>query len=523
MSDRSTDPLARVARRADTDPLPPIGQRQVTGFAALTAAELLAGLVERRFTARQLLDGLLVHIEAHEPHIHALTHLDAERARAAADAVDDRRARGAPLGPLAGLPMTIKDAVDVEGMPTTLGLPWMRQNIAVEDAAVVRRLKAAGAIVMGKTALPFGSYDWQTAPPGRPATCNPHDVTRTPGGSSGGAAAALAAGFTPLEVGADVAGSIRLPAAFCGVVGLRPSEGALPQQGHGSLPGAPTTLRHLATVGPMARTAEDCRLLFDALRTPAPFQGPPRPLHPSPPIALDGLQFGWCETISDVPLPRATRDVFAEFRARLAATGARLEAYDPQGAVDFDEAYALWGRIQGTELIRSFPAPARMPPVSWLVPLLMRLRFGKGRLTAGLARGLRSGTRGYLAALDAREALAERFDRWVAGVDAWLLPAGPEAFTHRRTGAAFEVEGRTVPYGDLVGPYHCPLALFGVPVLSLPIRREGLPIGVQVVTPRWHDDRLLAIGEAIETALGVGYRPPAPIFGPGVPGGAPRG
>ncbi len=517
MSDRSTDPLPRVARRADTDPLPPIGQRKVTGFAALSAGEMLAGLADRRFTARQLVDGLLAHIEAHEPHIAALTWLDGDGARAAADAIDSRRARGAPLGPLAGLPMTVKDGVDVAGMPTTLGLPWLRGNVPGDDAAVVRRLKAAGAIIMGKSALPFASYDWQTAPPGRPVTGNPHDTTRTPGGSSGGAAAALAAGFTPFEIGSDVAGSIRLPAAFCGVVGLRPSEGALPQQGHANMPRGPTTLRHLSTVGPMARTVEDCRLLFDALRSPAPFQAPSPPLHPATPVDLGGLQFGWCDRLLDVPLPAAVHDAFADFRRRLAATGARLERYDPADAVDFEQAFEVWGRIQGTELRWAWPLPLRHPPLSWLGPLLMRLRFGPGRLTRSLGRGLRAGPRGYFAALEARDALAERFDRWVGGVDAWLVPVAPEAFEHRPTGKPFEVDGRTVPYGDLLGAYNCPIAAFGAPALSLPIRRRGLPIGIQIVAPRWHDHRLLAIGEAIEQALGAGYRPPAPIFGLGVP------
>lgn len=509
--------LPRAARRADTDPLPPLGPRRVTGFAAMTATAMKAGLDARRFTARQLVDGLLAHIESHEPHLAALTTLDAEGARAAADAADARRARGGPLGPLTGLPMTVKDGIDVAGLPTTLGLPWMRHNRPAEDASLVRRLKAAGAIIMGKTALPFASYDWQTAPPGRPRARNPHDPTRTPGGSSGGAAAALAAGFTPLEVGSDVAGSIRLPASFCGVVGLRPSEGALPQRGHAHMPGQPTAMRHLSTVGPMARTVEDCRLLFEALRTPAPFLGPDRPLHPAPSVTLSGLRIGWCETLGDVPLPDVVVEAFADLRRRLADADARLEAHDPRGAIDFDRAYAVWGRIQGAELRWALPAPLRMWPGNWLTSLALRARFGPGRLARWVGRGMRGGRMAYLEALDARDAMAEQFDRWVAAVDVWAVPIGPPALTHQRTGAAIDVDGRPVPYGDLIGMYNCPLALFGGPCLAIPAARRGLPVGIQLVAPRWHDHRLLAIGAAIEAALGPGYRPPTPIFGAGLP------
>lgn len=482
-----------------------------------SAAALLADLRAGRTTARALVEAHLARIAAHDPQIHAVVHLDPDGARRAADALDARRARGEPLGPLAGLPMTVKDGIDVAGQPTTLGLPWMRRNLPAADADVTARLRAAGAILLGKTAVPFASYDYQTAPPGRPRTTNPHDPNRTPAGSSGGPAAALAAGFTALEVGSDVAGSIRLPAAFCGVVGLRPSEGALPQRGHAHLPGRPTTMRHLSTVGPLARTAEDCALLFDALRTPTPTQGPDPPLHPAAPATLAGLRLGYADTLCGVPLGAAVRDAFADFRRDLADRGVTWIPRDPADAVDLDAAFDTWGRIQGAELRLAVPAPARWPPLHLLLPVILRLRFGPGRLARAVGRGARATRSTYLRALDARDALAARFDRWLADVDAWILPAGPVAFPHQRTGAPIDVDGRPVPYGDLLGVYHCPLAAFGVPVLTLPIAPRGLPIGLQLVTPRWHDLRALALGVAIEQARGPGYRPPAPLFDPAAP------
>lgn len=469
---------------------------------------LIAALEGGRCTARQLLDAQLARIEALDGQLNAVVVVDAERARAAADAVDARRVAGEAIGPLAGLSMTVKESMDVPGLPTTLNLPWLRNNRPSRAAAVVARVQAADGIVLGKTAIPFASYDFQTAPPGRPRTANPHDISRTPGGSSGGPAAALAAGFTALEIGSDVAGSIRIPASFCGVAGLRPSEGALPQEGHAMVHGAPMTMRHLSTVGPMARTVAGCARLFEVMRTPTPAQGPERPLHPAGSVSLSGLRLGWSPRLGGVHLGRAVDAAFADLRRRLSDHGARLTEVDPGEALDIERGWSIWGRIQGAELRDATPAPLRWGLFNWINALGLRLWQGRSALSRSVIAGLLGSRMGYLAALDARDAYAATFDRWVGQFDGWLVPAAPEAIAHQRTGKPITLEGATRPYGELLGTHCCALVAAGVPCLTIPMAHRGLPVGVQIVVPRWHDHRALAIGEAIERALGPGFRAP---------------
>ena len=191
--------------------------------------------------------------------------LDAERARAAADAADRALAAGEAKGALLGLPMTVKDTFETAGLRTTCGVPELSQHVPAADAVAVARLRAAGAVVFGKTNTPTWAGDWQTTNPIYGTTNNPWDRTRTPGGSSGGSAAAVAAGFTSLELGSDIGGSIRVPAHCCGVFGHKPSHGLVPQRGH--LPGAPGTLteRDLNTIGPLARCVDDLELALDVV------------------------------------------------------------------------------------------------------------------------------------------------------------------------------------------------------------------------------------------------------------------
>ena len=228
-----------------------------------SATGLMSLLDARKIGARELLDHFLDRVERHNQAINAVIWQDADRARVEADASDRRRAAGEAAGPLDGLPVTVKESFDLAGAPTTWGVPEFSDNVAETDSAVVEKYRAAGAVVFGKTNVPFMLSDWQSFNSMHGTCSNPWDLTRTPGGSSGGSAAALAAGLTGLDAGSDIGASIRNPAHYCGVFGHKPTWEIVSGRGQ-ALPGdrAPTDI---AVVGPLARSASDLKLAFGLL------------------------------------------------------------------------------------------------------------------------------------------------------------------------------------------------------------------------------------------------------------------
>jgi amidase len=240
----------------------------VPDLAHVSALDLAAAIRRRQVSSREALEYFLARIAALDKTINSVVTIDAERARAEADEADRLLARGETRGSLHGVPMTIKDSLQTRGMRTTSGAPELANFVPQEDAWPVARVREAGAVIFGKTNLPSYAGDLQSYNDVFGTTNNPYDLTRTPGGSSGGSAAALACGFTPLEVGSDIAGSIRLPSHMSGVVGHKPSYGIVPA--HGQIPGPPgtLTLADLAVVGPMARTVEDLEHGLEILAGP---------------------------------------------------------------------------------------------------------------------------------------------------------------------------------------------------------------------------------------------------------------
>src|SRR6266849_2067055 len=226
------------------------------------AVDMLAALRARRVSAVELLELHQMRIERHNPELNAIVEPDFERARREAEAADTRRARGEDA-PLRGLPMTLKESINVRGLRTTVGMSVWKDFRAEHDAPVTTRVKGAGAVVMAKTNVPQMLADWQSTNPVYGRTNNPWDLSRTPGGSTGGGAAALAAGLTPLEFGSDIGGSIRVPAAFCGVYGHRPSETAMPRSGQFPFPPMPNAAVVMGVQGPLSRSADDLELALD--------------------------------------------------------------------------------------------------------------------------------------------------------------------------------------------------------------------------------------------------------------------
>ena len=466
-----------------------------------SAAELARRIRAREVSAVEVLEAHLDRIERQNPTVNAVVTLNAERARARADAADAALARDEAWGPLHGVPFTVKDQFSTAGLRTTYALPHYADFVPDADAPQVARLKGAGGILMGKTNLPLAAYDWQCVHPNFGRTNNPRALACTPGGSSGGSAAALAAGFSPLELGADVAGSIRIPAHFCGVAGLRPTEDG-PLRGIRP-PDRPATVRHIAVAGPMARTVEDLQLGWAALS--GADSAEPVPTTPSVP---DALRIAVTPELGGVPVDTDTQRVLRDAIGAWRAAGCDVERRP--APFDVEDAFDTWARIQGFELTAGLPAPLRTPQLKQLVwQGYVRSKFGS--LAGRMAKGASLGPRGYFQALDHRAVLASTLDAFFDDWDLWVTPvAATPAFTHRPTGAARTLEGVSVPYALPIAPYNCPTAVTGHPILTLPAgcASNGRPIGLQVHARRGTDATLLAAGRRLETALEC---PPEPV------------
>jgi amidase len=477
---------------------------------SLDATGQLQALTSRRISAVELLEATLRRYEAANRAINAVVATDFARARERARAIDDLRAKGETLGPLAGLPMTIKDTFDVEGMPASSGLEALRRGVRY-DAIAVSHARVAGAVIWGKTNVPVMAGDFQTFNGLYGTTNNPWDLTRTPGGSSGGAAAALAARITALEIGSDIGGSLRTPASFCGVYSHKPTWGFVSQIGHvPPRPGAQAE-RDLNVVGPLARSARDLRLLLSILEA-----GPLSAKTQSPP-ELQGLRVAlWLDQPQFV-LDSSVRQVLETFARELLDHGAEVTPIP--GPVDADALLGAYRRLLASVLAEDLP-PGRLKMMQRLRPAARLARsFGAdGDSWAGLALDYTATHLEWMAADEIRARLGAQMRRFFARFDVILAPVGPvAAFPHDHR--PFERRSLTLSDGSKA-PYLSMLrwialaSACGLPVTTIPAGQtvEGLPVGAQLIGPRAADARTLAIAEVIEERLG-GFIPPTPFEG----------
>jgi amidase len=469
----------------------------MTDAAFRPARELLAELDRGSTTSETLVGACLARIDRLNPGLCAVVHVDREGALARARAADAELRSGRRRGVLHGLPITVKDSFEVAGMPATCGAEALRDHRPARDAGAVARLLAAGAIVVGKTNVPTWSLDLQTFNTMFGTTRNPWHPARTPGGSSGGAAAALAAGLVPAEIGTDLAGSLRIPAHWCGVAALKPTYGRVPVDG--TLSGPPGRLRtpDLLVAGPMARTVGDLELLLGVL---APDIPPAPPLHPPLRVAV------W-DTVALCPADGDTRDVIAGVATALAAAGHAVDAA-ARPALDPAEAFRLFLQLLYGEMSASFPEPvyrslrnaARGGPGDPWTPLTM------------MAWGAAQSHRDWLAAVEAREQLRLAWEQFFAGVDVLLAPVAP---TPAPLHDPRPFEERTVTLGGRDYPYMqqsfwAGLATtVGLPAVVVPagLTPAGLPVGVQLIGTWGGEGALLGAARVVEALTG-GFRPP---------------
>ncbi|MGZ3377788.1 MAG: amidase family protein [Phenylobacterium sp.] len=464
----------------------------------LDATEQLALLGKKKVSAVELLKASLARHEKTHAALNAVVAVDLERALTHAKALDEQRAKGETLGLLAGLPMTVKDTFDVVGLPASSGLKHYRQRQA-EDAAAVRLAKHAGVVIWGKTNTPVLAGDWQTFNGLYGTTNNPWDVSLTCGGSSGGAATALAAGVTALEIGSDIGGSLRVPASFCGVFSHKPTWGLVGQRGQ--VPPAPGSWseRDLNVVGPMSRSARDLRLLLSVIEG-----GPLAAKAPGADLKTARIAL-WLDEPS-FPLDPQVRERLESFATELTAAGAEVTPIaSPVHMPTLMSAYqTLLGAIIGEDMpAATIRAMERMRGIA-------RWQIGRGAgPTSGAAMTLAytASHREWLAADAVRARLRHEIGELFGRFDAILAPIAPvTAFPHdHRPFARRQLvasNGAAMPYASMLNWISLATALH-LPATAIPIgpAANGLPVGAQLIGPLNGDGKTLALAQSIDENL----------------------
>jgi amidase len=475
-----------------------------------SASELMGALARRQLSSRELLETYLRRIERLNSSLNAIVTVDAERALADADAADRARARGQSLGPLHGLPMTVKDCLMTAGMRTTAGAQALADYVPEHDADAVARVRAAGAIVFGKTNLPTFAGDAQSYNDLFGTTNNPWDLTRTPGGSSGGSAAAIAAGLSALELGSDLGGSLRIPAHFCGVYTLKPTYGIVPLHGH--IPPLPGTMADIdvAAIGPLARSAPDLDLALSVIAGPNAERGVAWRLDLPPPRGSSLVDYRiatWCDD-SYCEIDRDITTVYEQLTTELRAAGATIDETAPpislaeghdvaqrliQGAMSGwlpDETFAMLRDRAETAAVDD-----TTPPVRW-------------------ARNITQRVREYRLSEEQRLRLKAAWADFFRHHDVLLCPVmSTAAFPHDQNP---DVDARTIVVNGAIRPYGDQFAwlqaigVVHLPVVVAPVGRtgSGLPVGIQILAPYLEDRTAIDVAACIAAVAGGFQAPP---------------
>jgi len=470
------------------------------------ARQVAAAIRQGRVSSREVLEAMLHRIERVDPPLNTVVTLDAERARQEADAADRALREGQELGPLHGVCMTVKDSFQTAGMRTTSGAPELAQFVPDRDAVPVARLRAAGAIVVGKTNLPIYAGDCQSYNEVFGCSNNPWDATRTVGGSSGGAAGALAAGLTPLELGSDIGGSIRGPASTCGVAGHKPSFGIVPALGQ--IPGPPGTLTQadIAVAGPMARYVDDLEMALDVLAGPDDWHRAAYRLELPPPRRDELRDYRVAAWLDEelCPIDDEVRAALDEAVSKLEAAGVRV---DRRARPDFDFEYAsrVFGQLLAAANCGAFSHDE--------IEELARRGDAEGDELAREAAWAAQRHRAWLSANERRLQMRRKWHDFFRQWDAVLLPVLPTAaipHDHSQPMASrtIVVNGERRPYSDqflwvgLVGVAYLPAT-----VVRVGLTAAGLPVGIQVAGPFLEDRTTLDLARRLERLTG-GFRPP---------------
>jgi amidase len=479
-----------------------------------TATEMSAALAARKVSAVELAQDVIDRIERHDGKINAVCVRDFDRGLEAARAADAARARG-ETRPLLGLPMTVKESYNVAGLPTTWGFPAQKDFIPPQDALPISRVKQAGGVILGKTNVPVGLGDWQSYNEIYGTTNNPFDLGRTPGGSSGGSSAAVAAGYGPLSLGSDIGGSLRVPAFHCGIYAHKPTFALVPSRGHTPPPFPPIPLdRDMAVIGPMARSAADLSLLLDVIAGPDPLEaGVGYRLALPPPRHTDLRGFRVLVIDSDPILPanKEIRAAIGRLADNLGKSGVSVARQSPLWP-DFAESSRLYMRML-TSFLAAFFAPEAIADAKAKVA---EFAPENKSLAAERLRGVLLSHRAWVLDDVARGRLRAQWRELFESFDAVICPIMPTpAYPHDQSPEQetrrINIDGKDYSYPDQLA-WPGVATLPGLPATAIPIglSAEGLPVGVQIVGPWLQDRTPLRLAELIEREFG-GFVPP-PMF-----------
>ncbi|MGD9099277.1 MAG: amidase [Anaerolineae bacterium] len=473
-----------------------------------SATDMLGALRAKQISAVELLDLHLARIARYNPQLNAIVTPNHDAARQAAQAADAARARDAEK-PLLGLPHTLKDCIYAQGLPTTGGLPERAGTVEEEDAPVAARMRAAGGVLLGKTNIPPYAADWQSDNPVFGRSNNPWDLERTPGGSTGGGAAAVAAGLTPLEFGGDMAGSIRIPAAFCGIYGHKPSELVVPRRGHFPGPNVTNPATAMYVQGPLVRTAEDLELALDVISGADVGEDVAWRLElpPARHANLSDYRVAVLPPLDWVPVDDEIVAAQERLAMQLGQAGAQVQQTQPEDLGDLREYYCLFNSLLSALNNVGRPAEDCRREADEI------RRHTDDPSALAWAAGLVASASDYVIWFGQREhyraALRAFFRQW----DILLAPANVvNAFPHDDTpqyNRQLEINGESASY-DLQSVYASLCNLSGHPGTAFPAgqTRAGLPIGLQAVGPYLEDRTPIRFAALVAQALGGFCRPP---------------
>lgn len=476
-----------------------------------SAISLARMIREGRASSSDIVKEHLERIKEHNEEIHALISVFEEEALVQARACDTEAAKGIFRGPLHGVPVTIKEQFWIKGKNSTTNFKMLKDFVAPEDAVIVRRIKEAGAIILGQTNVPKNLTDFQVQGDIYPEGKNPFANEHSPGGSTGGGAAALAAGFSTLELGADFGGSIRVPANFCGLYGLKPSENTVPLHGNIPLPeSANTYLVHMAQAGPLARNVEDLQLLWKIIVGPhAGNRNIPR-IDWKEPVRrhLSEYRIAWTDRWPEYPVSQTVSAAIENLVNIFIQQGGRAEKAIPDNTLH-DETLRLYVSLFPYVVAQGMP---------WAIRQVIKFQLQRGLLKGfkkyarELSRGFRMNANHYGEVMLTRNLLVQRWEQFFNHYDFLICPVGfGPAFKRCKTGSRLAYEGREMSYIEYVWPYNACFNASGNPSLHLPLglSNEGLPLGVQIVGPYWSEPELIQFAELLSEHTEGFVRPEA--------------
>jgi amidase len=469
-------------------------------FTFTSATELVRQIKSEEVSCEFVLTQFLNQIKIFNPSINAISDLRGYDELLLEAIQKDKEIRDLkPLGPLHGLPITVKDTYDVKKLISSNGNPQLKNNVPKNDAELVKRLKDAGAIIIGKSNLALFALDWQSSNKWFGQTNNPYNLRHVVGGSSGGSAASLAAGFSSLELGTDAGGSIRVPAHFCGVCGLRTTESALPSRGNMQSPKALRIGRYLTCNGPMARNMDDLMLMLSVLSNSN------QQFSENPPVNLK--QFSWTkesklniafsQTLDGVVLDNEYKELYLAFIEKVRQLK-KVELVDIAPDYDSNKLIQLWGKIAGFDF---GVALKRIPFKSLISSLFIRSKYKDGQWAKAMGSGAGISPRKYAEALEEKDNVSDTFTSFFNRYDIWITPVSADkAFKHQKPGVPLKINGKKIPYTKAFIPFNFPSTIPGHPILVIPIgiTKSGLPVGIQIHAQKWHDNKLLQIGKELE-------------------------